>query len=225
MECHRINGKIWVIQISSFIQIQDHPINHWKHFVPLKSPRSFKTCHSFRQPPHMTLRNALDYMTPTISHSPTCATYLSRGSFFAQEVESGGGSRNHSTDGRSTGSNFGPKLGTFLRHWTLGIRESTGVDVSAPFFSSVAPTQKRGGFFWGDNPKGWRSKWNGDFKGKVLSSNATNTSSVSYFCWLQANSNAQEVRRWKRLPLKSYKYVHESWSSYEKFKLWEKRKR
>lgn len=215
MECHRINGKIWVIQISYFIQIQDHQSTIGNTSCPWKVLDPSKLATVLGSLPIWPFERAWLYDSYHL-HSPTCAT-VSRGSFFAQEVEPGGGSRNHSADGRSTRSNFGPKLGAFLRHWTLGVGRVDG----APFFFG-SPNQKMGGFFLGDNPKGWRSKWNGDFKGKVLSSHATTTSSRHLF---QADSNGQEVRRWKRLPLKSYKYVHESWSSIWKIhKIWEKQK-
>ena len=75
--------------------------------------------------------------------------------------------------------------------WQVG----HGVD-GAPFFS-VAPTKK-----WKDYFLGWPSKrvkvqvecW---LQSLVIKcDNYFITSPVSYFCWLQADSDAQEVRRW-----------------------------
>lgn len=95
------------------------------------------------------------------------------------------------------------------------------------FFGS--PNQKMGGFLLG-----WQSKW---VKVQVEWLKTSKVKSyqqmrqllhqVTCFILLLASSRLKRSRgqEMKTLPLKSYKYVHESWFSYEKFKLWEKRNR
>ena len=172
----------------------------------------------------MTLRNALDNMTPTIyihlPAPPWTADLFSpkrwspvRGSRTTQQMAGA----QEAILGQSSAHSFatGP--------WQVG----HGVD-GAPFFS-VAPTKK-----WKDYFLGWPSKrvkvqveWLKTSKVKSYQQMRQLLHQVTCFILLLASSRLKRSRgqEMKTLPLKSYKYVHESWFSYEKFKLWEKRNR
>ena len=83
----------------------------------------------------------------------------------------------------------------------------------APFFSSVAPTQKRGGLFFGvtiqrgEGPSGMVTS-----KVKPYHQMRQLLHHVTCFILLLASSRLKRSRgqEMKTLPLKSYKYVHES---------------
>lgn len=142
MECHRINGKIWVIQISYFIQIHDHQSTIGNTSCPWKVLDPSKLA---------TVLGSLPIWPKGLL--PSTFTYLRHREpriFFRPR----GGVR----WGKSK------PLSRWQEHkkqfWAKVRRIPSPLDPGSQFFS-VAPTKKWADFCWADNPNGWRSKWNG----------------------------------------------------------------
>ena len=203
MECHRINGKIWVIQISYFIQIQDHQSTIGNTSCPWKVLDPSKLATVLGSLPIWPFETRLTiWLLPSHIHlpAPPWAADLFSPKRWSPvgEVE---------TTQQMAGAQEAILGQSSAHSFATGPWESI-------FFGS--PNQKMGGFLLG-----WQSKW---VKVQVEWLKTSKVKSyqqmrqllhVTCFILLLASSRLKRSRgqEMKTLPLKSYKYVHESWSS------------